>query len=187
MATVVTNTFTLLLHYIFLLVVCRTFIVCSISKMLKIVTFLLSGHYYPQRWFRWTGVVGSISDDLTNLLWWHWSACNSRIYCWIWTEIGQFYGTIDGNESGSISCLSTLCEVRGFDRKVFDIFFFLLLLAFSHFACHKIFEWKYFAPFFLLLLLLLYICILCVSASVVCQICVDMDENDGELVTIYLA
>ena len=88
-------------------------IVCSISKMVKIVTFL-SGHYNTQFGYGWSCHFGSISDDLTDLLWWYWSACNSRIHCWIWSEIGQFYGTIVGNESGSISCLSSLCKVRGF-------------------------------------------------------------------------
>lgn len=81
--------------------------------MVKIVTFL-SGHYNTQLGYGWPCHFGSISDDLTDLLWWYWGACNSRIHCWIWTEIGQFYGTIDGNESGSISCLSSLCKVRGF-------------------------------------------------------------------------
>lgn len=42
-------------------------IVYSISKMVKIVTFL-SGHYNTQFGYGWTGHARSISDDLTDLL-----------------------------------------------------------------------------------------------------------------------
>lgn len=92
--------------------------------------FFSAGHNNTQFRYGRSCDIGTISDNVTSLLWWYWGPCNSRIYCWIWTKIGQFYRTIDGNESGSISCLSTLCEVRGFlHRRYFFHVCFLLHLS----------------------------------------------------------
>lgn len=106
--------------------------------------FFWSGHYNTQFGYGWSCNFGSISNNLTNLLWWYWGACNSRVDCWIWTEIRHIHRTIDGNESGPISCLSTLCKVSSFFRHFvfsspfdFIVFnFFLSLWSEDWFFCY---------------------------------------------------
>lgn len=90
----------------------RRLVIFLLFKFYYLLSRLLHlGDFYSQFRYRWACNPRKISNDITNKLWWHRREGECWVYCGIWAEIGELYGTLGWSQIGAISCLSSVCKV----------------------------------------------------------------------------